>query len=141
MQRKVLSPCPRHQGECAPWRALHLHLEPQGDCPPKPVEPEAAGELGWRLAKYQSGVEKSETKPLSACCRQKDQQNWLTQFEARRQFLFLSNFLFFIIIIICLLTASSSFLLSGFIPSFLLSFPLYLFFLPTSFFSFFKSHK
>ena len=70
--RRALSPHPRHQGEYTPQKAPSSHLLPRGECLPKPVGPEAAGELGWRLAECRSGTEKNETKPPSACCSQKN---------------------------------------------------------------------
>ena len=62
-------------GRVCTMEGLCSHPYPQGECVPKPAGPEAAGEVGWRLAKSQTGTQKSKTKPPSACCSQKDQQN------------------------------------------------------------------
>ena len=73
------------------WHRKYSHLKPQGECAPKLVGPEAAGELGCRLAKW----EKSETNTPSACCSQEDQQNWLGQSEASRRLFFVVFFFFY----------------------------------------------
>ena len=117
---------------CAPQRPQLVYWRPR-----LRAEGQQTEELGHRLAKSCSGREKIETNSPSAYCSQKDQQNWLGQFETSRRLLLFFFFKYFFF----LLTSSSS--LYFFFYSFFLSLSFYLFFLPPpSFSSFFlNSYK